>query len=836
MAKYMRNAALLAVTVAAAWTPVSAVDDTDVIDAIVARQARLEQVSIEYRQHEETLIEAELPQGAPRGAVADDATREKDCIFVRDGRKLRHEARITEAYHDQIGEADGIHESAVAIYLLTPDGEHLLRRATPDGRPTGIVRSSPIMLPYNLIVDTALGLRIKLGSPARGWMDERALRQAELNELPDNQFELVTTLADGRIRHRWVFDRELGYAPVRYSLRDMNEDFEQLVIECSAFKNVDGLSLPHTIVQTHFKEVDGEARRRNVVTMDVTAYAVGPRAIEPDAMHMDWPPGMRVNVDGAPHRADDNGELVPVRSTGRQSVAPESRSADAQAGMSDAGSRTPWMIIGLGGLCAVVGVALKVTALRRGTGHTSGALVLTGGLILAMCASEDSFALDDEDDNPSQLKLEDVGKLAESQRKAQDARREARQKRVHDYRMGVAERMGARLESDLLLNADQVEACTALLVMHVHNREEIGKRWKRLYMDWMYDYWVERLERRHPTSDVAGRDAWAEITTGVHRDEAYTAAMMRQLSRIQLEHLKPMRREARQALLNDVTSLLSDRQRANWDRAARRLKITIEDGMRPRSEPLVETSVDMLGLLEEACSEGQELEAIAPVIRDPLDHRQTVQRDPRLAPVARILEHFELNYIAALESLDQAWRSVLKARAAGLDDDDPRTLEESREWSAATRAVWNHRIEFANQLAAAAVAEGLIDGQEAAQWEERFFARCCPRVFWFDNIDALVDRLEEHDTLPADLRDGLDEVVAAYNTERLALRLRQARMEITRTWIISDRERYLAKVKEMRRTIRAFELQTYQEMLTTLELRAPEVHQAVAAEPRPVQP
>ncbi len=91
--------------------------------------------------------------------------------------------------------------------------------------------------------------------------------------------------------NEWLFDPELGYAPVRYRVykRESNEVSIEYTIE--DFRPVDGLMLPFRVCGVWGMDPNDRSRTETVV---VTAYRLDDPTNTPERYHIDWPEGTRV--------------------------------------------------------------------------------------------------------------------------------------------------------------------------------------------------------------------------------------------------------------------------------------------------------------------------------------------------------------------------------------------------------------------------------------------------------------------------------------------------------------------------------------------------------------
>jgi hypothetical protein len=209
--------------------------------------------------------------------------REKRAVEFR---FLRATAQVRSELSDPDGHAldhGFLMELPYEITMASPERLEHLRRVDDRQRASGDIRERGSNLP-EWTLDVALGLRLL---DSNEWLRETDLINAQEAQ-DDQEIELTIKGISGAVSHL-RFEKRWGYALVSYRLDYPDPDsFEQ--IECSEFRVVNGLYIPHHIVrQSTYRDTSGSLRHPFTRTITAQKYVLNDPANVEDSMLIQWP-------------------------------------------------------------------------------------------------------------------------------------------------------------------------------------------------------------------------------------------------------------------------------------------------------------------------------------------------------------------------------------------------------------------------------------------------------------------------------------------------------------------------------------------------------------------
>lgn len=410
----------------------------------------------------------------------------------------------------------------------------------------------------------------------------------------------------------------------------------------------------------------------------------------------------------------------------------------------------------------------------------------------------------------------------------------------------AAEAMSDRFVRDLAMEDGQAEVFRLLLSDYIDATIEVRRDCAEAVRRWVNDA-IDRSTAQRPVGDVdaqrpppldgsddgvhrvektIGPDGRVEYHITRIRDESTMVASRRAMAAIVREVLFPRQIELERTLHDDLQSLLTDEQSDLFERAVRRLTISMRDGIYPRSGSYPDWYLDMLGLLDEACEPENELHLLAEALSlQPIEHADGVNALQREAmrSMRSALEQFEAAYETVLLQHEQAGRDFESAmaneRGNGASDGRQRSVAAK---NAAETNGW--ALRRALMLEIEAIAQHALGDEAAARWRQRYYERVCPRVYVEDEVDQLAEQLlpsaEQESERNSDRVAAYREVINRYAEERATLRERLCEAHIERS--VADRDeraRAIQRTEELDQQIRQLRDRT---MKLLQQLRASE--------------
>jgi len=246
--------------------------------------------------------------------------------------------------------------------------------------------------------------------------------------------------------------------------------------------------------------------------------------------------------------------------------------------------------------------------------------------------------------------------------------------------------------------------------------------------------------------------AWRGEIGSVADDAEYMGERAQVLGSLYLERQRAFERAERE-VLRALRPALREPQRDAMSRAVRRLEISKFDdnGQRDRVPTDVPRFPDMLGLIEEACAKGAELEAIAPA----LGLGGPPSTAPELDRLAALVDQFEREYVSLCRKLQSYSHEKIRAKMESLSLVENQPLRSACKATERTgRAIWKSRLRFVEALRRETEEVLGVDAAEA--WRRRAMNRLFPILYADDTIDHVVETLRD--------KELADEQLAQVNT------------------------------------------------------------------------